>query len=142
MAATEAGYPTHRKGVSELVQARYIPRLCCEYFRLGIKRTYIYELIDEFHDENKENPESHYGLIRRDLTPRPAYTALKSLLDLLEDTREEFTPRTLDYEMSVTGPNGYFRTDFLHHLVLQKSRRLLFSLMARDFLRGRIGGSS
>lgn len=120
MVATETGYPTHGGGMSEGVQARYIPRLCCEYFRMGIKRTYLYELIDEFKEENKEDPEAHYGLVRRDLTPKPAYTALKSLLDLLKDTREEFTPRTLDYEMSVTGPNGYFRTDFLHHLVLQK----------------------
>ncbi len=41
MAATEAGYATHCKGVSEAVQAKYIPRLCCEYFRLGFRRTGI-----------------------------------------------------------------------------------------------------
>ncbi|MFI5322344.1 MAG: hypothetical protein ACHQ6U_02145 [Thermodesulfobacteriota bacterium] len=120
MAVTEAGYPTHVGGVSERAQAKYIPRLCCEYFRLGIRRTYIYELVDEFHEVNKEDPEAHYGLVRRDLTPKPAYTALKSLLHILKDSREEFVQRYIDYELSVTGSKDYFRTDFLHHLVLQK----------------------
>lgn len=129
MAATEAGYATHRKGVSERVQAKYIPRLCCEYFRLGFKRTFIYELADEFEGGTGENPEAHYGLLRLDLTPKPAYTALKSLLRLLEDDGREFTPRSLDYELSVTGPGAYYRTDFLHHLLLQKSDGDLYFLL-------------
>lgn len=126
MAATEAGYATHGKGVSEAVQAKYIPRLCCEYFRLGFKRTFIYELADEFNDGDVE---AHYGLLRLDLTPKPAYTALKSLLRLLEDEGGEFTPRSLDYELSVTGPEAYYRTDFLHHLLLQKSDGDLYFLL-------------
>ncbi|HVY55279.1 MAG TPA: hypothetical protein VHC46_05930 [Thermodesulfobacteriota bacterium] len=126
MAATEAGYATHIKGVSETVQAKYIPRLCCEHFRLGFKRTFIYELADEFDDGDVE---AHYGLLRLDLTPKPAYTALKGLLRLLKDEGKTTTTRCPDYQLTVTGPEGYYRTDFLHHLILQKSDGDLYFLL-------------
>lgn len=129
MAATEAGYATHSKGVSEAVQAKYIPRLCCEHFRLGFKRTFIYELVDEFEDASGDEPESHYGILRRDLTPKPAYNALKSLLRLLNDEWTQFSPRCPEYQLSVTGPEEYYRTDYLHHVILRKSDGDLYFLL-------------
>ena len=76
MAATETGYPTHHSGSSELAQGKYLPRLFCEYFTHGVRRTFWYELVDEdeFPDPNGDNPECHYGIVRKDLTPKPAYT--------------------------------------------------------------------
>lgn len=121
MAVTETGYSTYDRGVPEMVQAKYIPRLLCEYFRLGIKRTYLYELVDELKKSGETDPESNYGLVRRDLSPKPAYFALRSLTHLLKDTDDGFTPGSLEYRLSVTDPGGYFRTDFVHHVLLQKS---------------------
>ncbi len=145
MAATETGYPTHRSGSSELAQGKYLPRLFCEYFTHGVQRTFWYELVDEdeFPDPNGDNAECHYGIIRKDLTPKPAYTALKSLLTLLQDPRPAgpaFTPAVLDYSLSVrpvrgyTEPNSgtvtdYDRTQYVHHLLLQKSDGVFYLLL-------------
>ena len=71
MVATETGYSTNLGGVSEAAHAKYMPRLFCEYFRKGIARAYSYEFVDEFEDKAQTNREAHFGLLRRDLTPKP-----------------------------------------------------------------------
>ena len=144
MAASETGYPTHRSGTSELAQGKYLPRLFCEYFTHGVQRTYWYELVDEdeFPDPDGNNPECHYGVIRKDLTPKPAYIALKSLLMLLQDPRKTgtFTPGSLSYSLVVSPvwgyrePNSgkvidYDRTRYVHHLLLQKSDGTFYLLL-------------
>ena len=136
MAATETGYPTHRSGSSEVAQGKYLPRLFCEYFAHGVRRTFWYELVDEdeFPDPNGDNVECHYGIVRKDLTPKPAYTALKSLLTLLKDpgVTPAFRPGTLAYSLDVQPVRGYKepnsgivsdydRTKYVHHLLLQTS---------------------
>ena len=125
MSATETGYATHAAGISETVHAKYIPRLLCEYFRLGIQRTYLYELIDEFADPQKTDPEANFGLLRHDVTPKPAYTALKSLIGLLQEKGigATFKPSSLDYTLTVGAMPGYDRTQYVHHLLLQKSNK-------------------
>jgi len=40
MAATETGYSTFNAGTSEAAQAKYLPRLFCEYYRKRIDRTF------------------------------------------------------------------------------------------------------
>lgn len=145
MAASETGYPTHRSGSSERAQGKYLPRLFCEYFTHGVPRTFWYEMVDEdeFPDPNGDNVECHYGIIRKDLTPKPAYIALKSLLTLLKDphpVRPAFTPAALQYSLSVrpvrgyTEPNSgmvtdYDRTQYVHHLLLQKSDGVFYLLL-------------
>ncbi|CEK16184.1 hypothetical protein [Chthonomonas calidirosea] len=134
MAATETGYSTDRAGPSEVVHAKYMPRLFCENFRLGIRRSYSYEFIDEFNDPDGTNREAHFGLVRRDLTPKPAYYAVKNLITLLRDKRPHagFKPSTLpltihvssvkDYREPISGQvTNYDRTQYVHHLLLQKS---------------------
>ncbi len=144
MAASETGYPTHRSGSSERAQGKYLPRLFCEYFTHGVQRTFWYELMDEdeFPDPNGDNIECHYGIIRKDLTPKPAYTALKSLLTLLQDPHPTpaFTPAALPYSLSVSPVRGYRepnsgmaldydRTQYVHHLLLQKSDGTFYLLL-------------
>lgn len=144
MAATETGYPTNRSGASEPVQGKYLPRLFCEYFAHGVRRTYWYELVDEdeFADPNGDNPECHYGIIRKDLTPKPAYVALKSLLTLLQDPHStpKFVPGALRYTLTVSPVRGYRepnssavtdydRTNYVHHLLLQKSDGVFYLLL-------------
>ncbi len=121
MAATETGYATDTGGVADDVHALYMPRLFCEYFRKGIAHTYSYEFVDEF--ARPGDREACFGLLRHDLTPKPAYTVLKNLISLLQDKNvpANFQPGTLDYRLAVSPAPGYDKTQFMHHLLLQKS---------------------
>lgn len=71
--------------VPESVSATYMPRLVLEHASRGVERVYSYELIDEFEDPARTNIEASFGLLRRDWTPKPAYHALRNLVDLLEE---------------------------------------------------------
>jgi len=120
MAATETGYYTTTgvKGISETMHGKYIPRLFLEYFRQGIVRTCLYEFVDEKSDRNSD--QANYGLLRNDLSPKPAYTALKNVIAVLKDPGPSFKPGSLNYKLSFKPPAGYDRTQYLHHLLLQK----------------------
>jgi hypothetical protein len=123
MAATETGYYTGAKGVSEAVHARYVPRLFAEYARLGVRRTYLYELADVASASTDGGMEAHFGLLRADATPKPAFTALRSLLSLIaRDARDDVDPVRPDISIEPAMPPGYDRTQFVHSLLLQKSR--------------------
>ena len=98
---TEAGYHNalntsngHRP-VPEDVAGAYLPRLLLEHVGRGEQRMYSYELIDSFPDPDLDNPEAHFGLLRHDLTPKPAYTAMRNLLALLADPGPSIEPGTL-----------------------------------------------
>ncbi len=124
MVATETGYFTNNdyRGISEQVHGKYMPRLFLEYFRKGIVRTCSYELIDEW--DNPGSSEANYGLLRNNMTPKPAYTALKNLIARLTDpapNAQTFTPGALDYTLTVTPPTGYNRTQYVHNLLLQRA---------------------
>ncbi len=98
---TESGYhnavntTNGHPAVPEDVAGVYLPRLLLEHYLRGEKRMYGYELIDEFDDPGKTDPEAHFGLLRRDLSPKPAYAAMKSLLGLANDPGPAFTPESL-----------------------------------------------
>lgn len=132
MAATETGYFTTStsKGLSEKVHGKYMPRLFLEYFRKGVVRTCSYEFLDEWNQPT--NSEANFGLLRNDMTPKPAYTALKNLIGRLQDTgtnAKTFTPGTLDYTVTVTPPSGYNRTQYVHNLLLQKSTGIYYLVL-------------
>ena len=99
--ATETGYHTApawtggHPAVSEQAMGRYVVRTVLEYFQAGLARTYFYELIDEGTDP--ADREDHFGLLRADGTPKPAYTALKRLIALLGDPGPAFSPGQLSY---------------------------------------------
>lgn len=123
MVATETGYSTDLGGVSEAAHAKYMPRLFCEYFRKGIARAYSYEFVDEFEDKAQTNREAHFGLLHRDGTLKPAYTAVKNLIAVLQEKSVPagFKPQSLDYSLQVSPMPGWDRTQYVHHLLLQKS---------------------
>lgn len=118
--ATETGYHTAvgntdgQPGVSEAAQAKYVPRLFGEYFNRGVRRSFLYELIDEGTEPKKS--EANYGLLRHDFSPKPAFSALQNLIALLRETKTTaaFSPRALDFELSGDTKN-------VHHTLLQKS---------------------
>jgi hypothetical protein len=82
IAVTETGYGTAGGAgqVSEATQAKYMPRLLLEMQRAGVTEMIPYELIDE-----GGAPFSNDGLLRSDLSTKPAYYAVKGLLGMLHD---------------------------------------------------------
>ena len=78
--ATTAGH----KPTSEKAAARYIPELFLESFRLGVPRTFLYELVDERPEPTLTDPEQAFGLLRNDFSAKPAFDSLRNTIDLVE----------------------------------------------------------
>ena len=88
--STETGYASGM-GLSDAIIGRYELRILFESLRLGIVRTFLYELIDD--------PSSlNYGLLTGSFSPRPAYTAIQNVLSLLKDASFA-QPGKLDYTL-------------------------------------------
>lgn len=145
MAATETGYSTLANGIPESVVGKYIPRLFLEFFRKGIQRTFVYELVDEWDDP--ANREANFGLLRHDLSPKPSFTALRNLLRLLQDGPTSFEPGTVEMDLvvqpvtvkaSTVRANGgdvdvvYDRVEYVRHMVLAKSTGERFIILWHD----------
>jgi hypothetical protein len=116
---TETGYHTapnarylSQPGVSERAQAIYQPRLLLDAFRRGFTRTYTYELLDEKPDPEHHSQEQHFGLLRHDFSPKPAFHAQANLLALLDDGGRRARSRRTTIQ--VAGPGD------TRHLVLTK----------------------
>ncbi len=116
--STETGYgatveggmtSTNRPILDYRAQMRYIPRLFFEQYRHGIVRTYVYELIDKGGSGTFDN----FGVLKGDLTPKPAYTALKSITTALADPGPAFSTKPLRLELTGDTAN-------VHHLLMQK----------------------
>ena len=101
---TETGYwddMATPNAVPESVAARYLPRLLLEQFRKGILRTYIYELCDS--PQVGVAADSGYGLIRRDGSRKPAFLAVRNLLQLFTDPGPAVPVVPLDYTVAGGG---------------------------------------
>lgn len=116
--ATETGYHTalgwggEHNPVTEEDMATYMPRLYLEYFRRGIARTFSYELIDQ--NAGSADLEDNFGLLRNDFSEKPAFTALRNTIDVLEDRGPTFSPASVAYSLGGESKD-------VHHLLLQKS---------------------
>ena len=109
---TESGYMSYPETstpytVPESVAASYVPRTLLLSFQHGFKETFLYELIDEVSSPG-------YGLLRADLSSKPAYTAVQNLIATLSDDGGSFTPGSLMYTTSGGDSN-------LNQLLLEKS---------------------
>lgn len=94
---TESGYMSYPQTTTpftlpESVEASYTPRTLLLAYKAGIKRTFLYELLDE-----QSSP--GYGLMHNDLTPKPAYLAVQNLIANLWDKGPSFTPGQLAYSV-------------------------------------------
>jgi hypothetical protein len=69
--------------VSDAAAAVYLPRVLLWTFRSGVRRTFIYELVDEKPDPALLDPEQHFGLLRNDLSPKPAFSAVRNLIEAI-----------------------------------------------------------
>ena len=90
-----------------------MPRAFLEHYRRGVSRTYSYELLDEFPDPGLTNRESNFGLLRNDLSKKPAFDAVANLIGILKDPGSSFAPGSLDYSLGGNVEN-------LRQVLLQK----------------------
>jgi hypothetical protein len=67
--------------VSESIKTRYLPRLLLWNFINGVRRTYIYQLMDSA-NEGPADPESNFGLATFDFAPKASFAVVKRLLSL------------------------------------------------------------
>jgi hypothetical protein len=86
---TETGYDNALRStaatqppISEQAAAPYVVRLALESFRLGVRRTFFYELLDEKPEPAGLDDQLHFGLLREDFSPKPAFVALRRLIAL------------------------------------------------------------
>lgn len=124
--ATETGWhnaiddlSSSQRGVSEAVSGKYIPRTYLEYFNRGVKRTFMYELINQRQAGDQEN---NFGLLRADGSPKPAFIATRNLISLLNDSAETTNLGTLDYYLTGNTKN-------VSHTLLQKSNGDFYLIM-------------
>lgn len=87
---TETGYytlPNHDEwgGVPEPVQANYLLGLLLDEAAAGVVRTYLYDLIDDGPDPERNNREHNFGLFRFDGSPKPAAIAIHNMTTILAD---------------------------------------------------------
>jgi hypothetical protein len=111
---TETGYQTDAtmtQGIPDDVAAKYIPRIFLEQWQRGIKRTYLYELIDL--PPGHAASDSMFGLLHSDFSSKPAYSALTNLLHLLADPGPAYSGEDLSFVL--TGD-----ISDVHHVLLQK----------------------
>ncbi|TAH26152.1 MAG: T9SS C-terminal target domain-containing protein [Cytophagales bacterium] len=126
--ATEGSYQTaiNGGGISELLNAKYTLRYYLEYWRLGVVRTFKYELFDG--GTSNTDGEQKFGLIENDgITLKPAAIAVKDMISLLADPNPAavFTPTTLNF--TVTNADSY-----THYNLLQKSNGKFYLVIWND----------
>jgi hypothetical protein len=98
---TETGYQTDTTmshGIPDEVASKYVPRIYLEQWRQGIRRTYLYELVDL--PPGHSTGDSRYGLLRSDFSPKPGYSALTNLLHLLADPGPSHTADEFNFTLS------------------------------------------
>ncbi len=130
--ATESGYfnrsSTDTRRVPESVSAKYIPRLFGEFFNRGIERTYLYELADQ--GPSTTAREENFGLVRFDMSEKPAFVAMENLIDLLEEPGAgNFTPGSLDYTLTLNGAGDLSNVS---HTLLQKSDGTFYLMLWQE----------
>ena len=112
-AVTETGYmsfPTTNTPytVPESVQTAYVQRTLLLNFMHGYQETFFYELMDD------PSSSAGYGLLRPNMTQKPAFIGLSNMLNLLKDTGTDFTPGKLPFQISGGDSN-------LNHILFQKT---------------------
>ncbi len=125
--ATETGYhdalntTSAHPPVSQRVAAIYIPRLFLEYRRAGVRRTFLYELVDERPDPMLRDVEANFGLFEHDWSPKPSAIGLKNMIGLLDSPRRA-PSRPLRYALANTAdPDGAGPRGAVKDLLLRKA---------------------
>ncbi len=70
-------------GVDEATQAKGVLNGYMDAAAAGVKRLYVYELLDQKPDPEHKNPEMHFGLFRVGNSPKPVAQAIHNLTSVL-----------------------------------------------------------
>jgi hypothetical protein len=117
LVATEVGYHNDisftgvHRGASERASAAYTPRLVLEGFREGLVRTYLFQLADAWSPAQAQawgiaGPSNAFGLLRWDLSRKPAFIALRNLLRAVKaGSAPVAAPGGLRYGLEGAGPD-------------------------------------
>ena len=84
-AMDEKAPPTFYSPNTELGQAQMLVRMMVTQLARGVKRIFWYDFMNDGWDAN--NPEHNFGLVRNDLSPKPAVVAYANLIHRLNDCR-------------------------------------------------------
>lgn len=97
-------------GVDEPTQAKGVLNGYMDAAAAGVKRTYVYELLDEKPDPQNKNGEMHFGLFRNDNSPKQVAYAIHNLTSILNASttrRANGAARgTLEYTVSDMPASG------------------------------------
>lgn len=108
--ATETGYTNAvnatigQEPVNETLSGAYLPRVYLDHYRSGIIRTYFYELINLRPDPGATDEQANYGILRNDLSYKPAGYALRNMVSILKDAGPIF-PSNSGIDYSLSNPN-------------------------------------
>ncbi len=80
--AGEWGYSTVAGGHSEELQAQYLTRQMLSHLAADVDLSIWYDWRND--GENPQEIEHNFGVVRADLTPKPAYHAVETMIDILE----------------------------------------------------------
>lgn len=112
--STETGYgsspPIGPDSVTAPVLGRYIPRTYLENYLNGVRRTFVYEFIDQNGSGVKY---TNYGLVTSTLAAKPSYNAVKTIIATLNDPGTPPALTALTYSLSGNVAN-------VHHLLMEK----------------------
>jgi hypothetical protein len=136
--ASETGYSTEVGGMGTSIRAQglYANRLYAEYFRLGIRRTCMYELLND--RNNATDHESNFGIVYANYTAKPSYNAIKNLMALVRSgwvpsaaqlQHPPYQLSSLEFSLNVSAVGAFNRTDYVHHLLLEKPNGTLLLLL-------------
>ncbi|MBR1837923.1 MAG: cellulase family glycosylhydrolase, partial [Kiritimatiellae bacterium] len=160
---TEHGWPTHTAGgVSEADQATYLAKALDIAVACGVEKYFVYNLVA--FEGDLANGEHCFGVVHRDFTAKPAYTALQSKITSLAgasaDPYADHVWLTFgDYTDGATvswSSRGYWSDgaapsadkDYLVDIGVQPDARLLSTIQdhaettfaGRSLTLGRVGG--
>jgi len=100
LVVTESGYandPHDPGAVPPTIAARYLVRVLLDNWNAGIRRTYLYELVDFAGD-------SHFGLLTTTGEPKPAYVAIRNLISVVDEAGIAVPPGNLHCDLR-SGPD-------------------------------------
>ena len=99
---TTAGRPG-QGGCDNAAQAKYVLNQLFDIAAKGIRRAYLYQIMDDTPDgdpSGKEGSEAHFGIFDFQWHPKPAALALANVKNLLSDTSRRFTPKVPNCRVS------------------------------------------
>jgi hypothetical protein len=91
---TFLGESQHFKSVTELEQAASLVRACCAHYAAGVEKIFWYDLVEWTAATWKGDPtndayncEFHFGIVRKDFSPKPAIAAYANLIAQVKGCR-------------------------------------------------------